>query len=783
MITASIEPSRISKRSRRPVLLIGWIAGIVLLAPVLGGCTERWSQGTIFVLIGLLLAIRPPRQAPPRGFLIALAGLLALILTGFLPLGWFGTAQWREALAGIGIVLPQTLSAQPWVTFESMLLFIGGASWMSWMAAHRWTPSDRISLVRFYSAGVGLFALIALLFYFYKSAPPFWLAEKGFGPFPNRNQTSDFLALGGIMTLACAHSSWRNHKKHWPVWLIGFATILTALIVNESRAGILLLFGGTALWTLVLCYFSRSFKGFAVGASGIVLLVSAFLLFGGALLGRFKTQFMPVSNELSDARILIFKDTLQMISANPWNGIGLGNFQFVSPFFHQFWHSKNVTIHPESDWLWAAAELGWGAVILIVTMVGSLLSRVFPLKVDRRLRSALLVAVFAFACHGLVDVSGHRLGTLIPALFLLGLSMAPAEKQAPHRAVPLLFRGAGLLVILIGMLWLAESWRGGLAPGKVALIAAKKEAFELKKSRRFDASIQTMTTALPWAPLDWELYFSRASARAFAGQWIAALGDFRRARRLQPNQLELGVMEGKTWLELMPDFALPVWRETLAQLPVNERPDFFWSVTEPAPRDPDFRKELGKLAAGQPSLQLVLLRRAEPAEALDLIQSILSADPALEKFEASQKAMFFDVWSRLGDAALLEEKLTGDSIWMEAGWRVLAVQYARQEKFQNACELAFEHLTPPPVPSNLANVLTLQRQVYTDPSDFAALYALYHAQKNLGNQRETFPALEQASRDPNCPRSIYYCKALLHAEQSEWREAWSTLEKGSLLQP
>ncbi|MES2571417.1 MAG: O-antigen ligase family protein [Verrucomicrobiota bacterium] len=756
---------------------------IALLAPLLGGATERWSQGIVFMAIGLLLVVFPPRLSPPRAFLILMAGLFALILTGFLPAGWFEIASWRSGLLESGIVLPATYSPQPWVTLESTLLFAGGAAWISWLAAQEWSPSERSRMARFYSAGVALSALLALLFFHWKTAPSFWLAPMGFGPFPNRNQTGNFLALGGIMALACANQSSRKGAKWWPIWLCAFGVILAALFVNGSRAGILLLMGGAVLWTCALCYFSRSVKWLVIGFSGLTFLGSLFLLFGGHALVRFQSQFLSSSGIL-EGRGLIFRDALEMIAGNPWFGVGLGNFESVSPFFRRFRVSESSVIHPESDWLWVAAELGWGAVIVLMAIAGVLLYRAWPLeaKTGHRLRAAALIAVIGFILHGFVDVSGHRLGTLLPALLLLGLSLGSSQKREMHRTAPALFRLCGLFLMAVGAIWLIEVRTGGILPGRTGVRWAKKEAFDLKKNRRFADSIARMNQAIAHAPLDWELYFSRASAQAFAGNWMGALGDFRRARRLQPWWPEPALAEGKIWLELNPALAFPVWQEALEQLPADRRPAWFSRMLEFAPTHPELRRKLRPLAAGQPLLELILLRRSTAEESAALIDSILGADPGLKSFSMEQKGAFFEAWSRSGDAAQFALRLRENQEWRKVGWKSLARYHAGAGEYAQACQLAFEQLTPPPVPkpSRIPSIESLQQRVLINPGDFLSIHLLYHAQRNEGDPEAAMMALEEAAAQANCPWYLFYWKALLHAERVEWREAWLALEKGAM---
>lgn len=458
--------------------------GIALLGACLGGTAYRWSQGVMLILVGLLVLLHPPRRSPGRGVLAVLAALLALILIGFAPAHWAPSAQWRGEVVSLGVVLPNTITPQPWLSFEGLMLFGGTALWACWLQAQEWSPAARASLIRNFGIGVVLFAAVVLAFYFWKWNPPFWTAPEGIGPFPNRNHTSNFLALGGIVALACAHDRWRHGRATWIFWLAGWVTILAALIINWSRAGIVLLLGGAALWLALLCWFTgtRSRQRIAVGISVFVILLSLFLLFGGSTLDRFKGEFGPEQGLLG-FRGLIFKDTLRMIGDSPWLGVGLTNFWRTFPFYREASFVETTIGHPESDWLWLAAELGWPGVVLIFAGFLLMLRRALPFgsNTERHLRAAAFVGAIAFALHGLVDVPGHRLGSVLPAIFLISVAASPdragrAEKNSTTSAsavtrsslwVSWIFRFAALPFLIVGGVWIWASWTKFPLPGAI----------------------------------------------------------------------------------------------------------------------------------------------------------------------------------------------------------------------------------------------------------------------------------------------------------------------------
>ena len=129
--------------------------------------------------------------------------------------------------------------------------------------------------------------------------------------------------------------------------------------------------------------------------------------------------------------LAIFHDAFQLIRASPWCGIGLGNFEPVFAMFRDASLTGSRTIHPESDWFWLWVEMGWPAVLLVIGVV-ILVWRVFPLVegTNQCFRLAALMAVVLFVLHGVVDVCGHRIGTVFAGIFFLGMALRRPLKKA-----------------------------------------------------------------------------------------------------------------------------------------------------------------------------------------------------------------------------------------------------------------------------------------------------------------------------------------------------------------
>jgi len=183
-------------------------------------------------------------------------------------------------------------------------------------------------------------------------------------------------------------------------------------------------------------------------------LFTAFLLFGGRTLERFTGSTDRPVDLAADLRFGIHADALKLLTQVSWHGVGLGNFEPVFALHRVKSAGNNRVVHPESDWFWTGIELGWVAPALILAGAVFWLVRHWPERsaASFYLLSAIAVGVILFLAHGLVDVSGHRLGTLWPMIFLASLLRdsrkeenwertgnmnpppAPPEEGSRHRA-------------------------------------------------------------------------------------------------------------------------------------------------------------------------------------------------------------------------------------------------------------------------------------------------------------------------------------------------------------
>ncbi len=766
----------------KPARLSWAIAGASLAAPALGGATSLWARAALLGVTAAFFLCAPPRASLGRVWNGIFLALGALALTAFLPAAWFATPEWRHLLVeNYGVVLPATRSAQPWLSAEAGGLFLAALGWAYYLFAQLPGPRDTRGAVQIYSAGIAVLASVALLAFRAGHQVPFWpptlnaLADFGF--FQNRNQTANVLALAGVMMTALAFGNSSHSRKLRLLWLVALLLVGAALVVNYSRAGIALFFGGTAASILASAGVAGSRKSSALGLAAMALLLAVFFLFGGKTLERFHAPANDPAESWMGLRSRLQQDALALSEAAPWLGQGLGNFEPVFAMAREKSVTQGRALHPESDWLWAAVELGWPAVGLLLGGFFYGLKRCFPF--DGNLRVAAAICAAAFALHGLVDVSGHRAGAVWPALFLFGTAMNPRRPGEARAWVAPVFRIFGLLLAAIGLWWMASDrwdWGREFAPTTRTLARLDERLQKAKADGDYPLMISTATEALRIAPLEWGFYFHRACAEAVShSSTQSAVRDFAIARHLEPHWAESCLAEGKIWLELdEPERAFDAWAETLRRAP-EIAPARYGQMLDAARTNVFLRAALVKLAQTNREFLPVLLQNADRVESDLEISALLTEDPALESFTRAQRKSLFAAWFQRGDRSELTRILLAHPEWQEDGWPWLAQNYADAKNYEAAYEVVRKFAARPSLPAPEAEPArnALERKFFYHPEDFPNGLALYFLQQKLGETDAALTTLRALKKIPEHPAYVSWLEAELWAEKGDWEKAWN----------
>lgn len=753
------------------------VAGLPVLACFLGGATEKWSEGIVIAFFGIFLLIAPPRFSLGLFANAILLALAACAMVAFLPAGWFFQPAWRVALANdFAIQLPSTLSPQPWLTFGCLISFLAGLSWLYSVSSEDLELRAVRLQLRLFAGGMILLGALCLALFFAKTTLPFWHNERGFGPFPNRNQTGDLLGLTAIIIVACGQDDIRQGKKRWIAWLLGLGVMIAGVLQNFSRAGVVILAVGTGLWIGWFVLRKGSTARIALGLCILLALFTIMLLFGGQTFERFHLRGVQTNGISSDFRWLIFQDAFRLVRASPWCGIGLGNFEPVFAIFREASVANTRSLHPESDWIWLWIELGWSGLALAVAGTALFLGRVFPLQEgsNQRFRLAAVIGAVMFGLHGLIDVSGHRIGTAMAGIFLLGIALRRPIDLRPSRATGVIFRLLGVVFLVCGVAWLAATRYEMLLPGGVGVANGKQLATRANRGQNFVETVALADRALRWAPLDWQLYFLRAIGK-IGRKWPSdAVDDFRRARYLEPNGVDVPFQEGIVWMPTRPILAVTAWREALRRAG-SERSGYYASMLRAAKNYPAVVRSLERLTAGQHDLLLVFLENAG-GEAFDgIVQRFLASDPNLQTLNRGERSRFFSLWADRGNLETLAETVETRQELLPFAWEGVAKLRAIKNDFRGAYELVQKFGTSPATPqaSAPASIEQLQQTFYSNPSDYGAGFALFQEQMRQGKTDDALGTVRHFTDIKGCPSYFFFLEAQAWAEKENWERAWA----------
>ncbi|PYK60038.1 MAG: hypothetical protein DME43_06850 [Verrucomicrobia bacterium] len=762
-----------------------FLALLPVLAVFLGGATSKWAEGIIVAFFGAFLVFQPPRRSLGWKINATFLAFALCALVSFLPQTWFFTPDWRTALTNdFGIALPTIVTPQPWVTAGCFASLAAGLCWLYRVSAQELELRVARFQLQLFASGIVAIAALSILLYLTHHSIPSWNNPRNFGPFLNRNQTADLFGVTSVLILASAQDDIRHGRKRWILWAIALIIVIAAICLNFSRAGVVILVAASAIWiaTVALRLDAPTRAGAAcrisLAVSFLLLLVSALLVGGGETVARFHLEKFAGTDISSDFRWSIFRDTWQLIRSSPWVGLGLGNFESIFAIFRDASHGNTRSFHPESDWLWVWSELGWVAVPLIVLGAVLLIRRVAPLQVgtNQRFRLAALIGALMFALHGLVDVSGHRVGTAYSAMFLLGLSLHRPTQLQMSKTISWVFRILGLALLVIGLSW-TIAWRSkAMLPGAVGVGNAKQLAVVASRGYNFGEAINLTTRALNWAPLDWELYYLRATAEV--GQRDPAqkaLDDFRRARFLEPNSESVPLQEGFVWLRVRPDLALVAWREALRRAG-PERKDVFRTIMFTAKlRDPAARQIIRQLAFSEHDLALVYFAQLNAEEFRPAFSKFFDTDPDLVAMKPEEKRELFQLWDSRGDINALIAAVNKHPDWLQFTWRTVAKYRGTSGDFRGACELMekFDSNVAFPPEETGQSIEQLHERVYRDTNNFSAAYTLYRQQMSRGLIDDALATIRHFTVNRKPPAYFHLLEAQAWAAKKNWERSWN----------
>jgi hypothetical protein len=342
-----------------------------------------------------------------------------------------------------------------------------------------------------------------------------------------------------------------------------------------------------------------------------------------------------------------------------------------------------------------------------------------------------VIGIVAFLCNTLVDVPAHRLGTILPALFVLAMCSSPKLLFSGTRWVRWISRAAGISLIVLALALLRAS----------SMVVPSQQAFA---KGDWDAVTKNIDSALQIAPLEWSLYLMRGSVNVQTRDWIAALADFRAARVIEPKLAVVPFDEGCAWLGANPKLVVVAWQEALTKRRGDQT--LYPQMLDKSLPYPEIQQAL--LCLAHTDLDL----------ALEIIETSYADDATLDLVERERSKLNSDQRTMLD--------------------RVESCQYARVRDYRQAYQLGtrtLSHVVFPPhrtITEDECRLLLLR-----DPSNYAAAYDLCSILASQERKPELLSVLNSLIKQKDCPGYFYVMKGDLLASTNDWSGAWDAISE------
>ena len=537
---------------------------LTILAPLAFGAVDRLVQIGLLLLLGLGIWISPPALVRPGrvGNALIVAGMVVLVLKEFGPFQLFGSTSWRTTLSvSYGVIFPWTHHPEPSRALDGMLAGIVAIVWFLWVRTLALDRSRRtvmlwgmlasaaiVSVVSFVTRGIDPDAIYGLRY------TPGWV---GFGPFPNRNHTACFLAMGVAIGAGCA--GWAGVRRHYRMLAVALALSVVAfagLLATQSRGGVVVLAAGLGIFFLLVILRFPNVRTIAIVAGSVLLLAAIGLGFGAQVMARFGSK---EGGEVSTMmRVHIWQDTLRVWKDAPIFGHGIGTFTQIFPMYQEVATGESIVLHPESSWLQWLVEIGALPVLFAacagLVYIAPRLRLIYSENRSVFMRAGPFAAAAVLIIHSIFDVPAHRWATAGFGLAALALACAPGGLAGLIPAP----RKAALVPVGIAAFWALPFFTDWPAwsPLSLTRLLAREQTTPF-------VSVNELEKSLRYFPLNPTLHYSIAMHQIDdplnrrTADWQR---HFRIAGRLMPGSWELAAMQARACLRVAPEMSVHYWQ-------------------------------------------------------------------------------------------------------------------------------------------------------------------------------------------------------------------------------
>lgn len=679
-------------------LLLGSAISIMI-----AGKEDTWAVVVFLAAAGFALFSVRPVSRPSAVPLTLIPLFCALCLLAFLPADFFPLPEWRTELAEIATIpLADSFNPQPWM----------GWFWW-WLLAGTCLVGAALLTAPLETKPLALVLQVAALFVALYASLAIFASQSGwkypfhggavFGFLPNRNHTATLLVVGSVLSFGLMQWRLARGDKAAAAFaaLCGAPSLAALLFFSTSRAGVVFLVVGLAVWAVGASRSPGMRKRILSTVVVLGLFAGALFVFGGSTvrdrLSALWTDAVSVQLEGGgkdvDFRQPVFRDTAHMITEQPIIGVGLGQFSDVFRQYREESARAATILHPESDWLMVAAETGIPSALVLA----ALLIWFVPVCWQSRgasggmLRWTAASAVAAAALHGLVDVPWHR-----PSLgwFLLAVAVSSVPTSGRSARAPGLSRFlfiAGGLAMITAAAWIGYEKKEGRDPAPFRWPEISSELQRLGEERRFAQAEKVAQQAIRQFPLRSEAYYWLAGyLRMFEGTDSEIDAAVRAGRKVEPVLPVVPAEQAVILQDINPEWTMEAWVEAIRRASILDEKEQsgaypfaagYVSRAVAAFKDrPEWQLKLGAELESQPTLLAYWFAAAEPAAASAKLRDLQNEQGFLDALPPELRRQVLSKWISVPDSARAVEFMEQREAVSSGGeyWPVLARHYAAQ---------------------------------------------------------------------------------------------------------
>lgn len=453
-----------SKTTKEVVLVCLFIAS--LGASLFWGRDGWWLVGNAIVFIAVAPFFWPKKFTAQAWVGVAIIGMVGFSLIP-MPPGWLSPQnQFHEAYENINVRLlninygasnelsgDNTVASKEWIptTLNKMgtWRFLLSATLVFIVYIVCQSTSVRIQhaiiITVIAALTIGCIAGILSRTIWPQGKTIMWLTDvlrsKPMGPFVNKNHYAfSCLLLIGASFYPLRHlfaASFHSKKKMMAFKLLSclFGLLLiiiavTGILLSLSRGAFLAALFALIGCTLLFCL-RISIKPLAILALAILVMAASLLFAPESVRDRIATLNEATTTKSGQIRLQSWKDSLDMWQAYPILGAGAESFRTAYPLY-QTVNTRKTLYYAENEYVQWLVEFGLIGIALLITLVATLLYRLFhhwsALAVWQRLT---FVWIFlASAAHCFLDFPLRHPTNLIALTALVTISLASTKSHS-----------------------------------------------------------------------------------------------------------------------------------------------------------------------------------------------------------------------------------------------------------------------------------------------------------------------------------------------------------------